>query len=763
METPVAATPAPSCISTRSGCKLPRADGMRSAFLQRLEAASLSPSPRLPVCGRARFPLRDLVDSDDEGDATSTGGRSSPIRKAGSSQHLLVLRLEAPSKSAGGSPSKRAEASQVQRVESDAEGLLAADEFSFQALENRYETGLGHLQGRNDSLDAAELSGPALRVLEKARAELMQRLSEQPLRPQRRPPAETEKSSSSLVIAADRALPAGRGAFLEAAGVGGSSPVREELIVANVSETPISVGQKGEVRGSPSELSTAPTAAGEDMALATDTAAELPGSSAAHVASQNGSPAGSCAMTAVSAEGDVECPGESCSTVNPWALRRHAGPSSDAAIDAARELLVSELEERLQAGRVAVEDARHEVSANADLERNLFRATRRARDLWAAVESAEVLLRGLQARLDTSTSSPSSARSSERRNQQCVDAEAESFALEELTRAKATEQQLAQRMETLARELQEQSNRPSAEHSKALKKITRLRARTARLQEDYSTVVAQVGLARSSSQQLELEVARLEADWRLMKQDRQRQDEVQESLRQRLAALLLRKPQTDIQKVPLHSLASLVGQDWMQAKRQGLERLTELSAIKEHHQSISSEAIVAQANLERELRKLADAEQELARVSHDHGNSLRVAREELAAAQAEHSVLVEARSSWQKLRPQLMHLVEDLRCSRHAEDPQGARSRSSSREAALHKVPSLALESASSGAVQQQAREDEDAASLRQALQEHEALQAQLQRLEKDKAALIHDQEELIRHVRSRVAPLHQRASAICR
>lgn len=148
----------------------------------------------------------------------------------------------------------------------------------------------------------------------------------------------------------------------------------------------------------------------------------------------------------------------------------------------------------------------------------------------------------------------------------------------------------------------------------------------------------------------------------------------------------------------------------------------------EHRQKLENFILDTQANIESETQRLLRAEEDLARLESERRAHERLVKEELAVARAENKLLNEDRSLWLQTRPRLLNLIEDL------------------------KRPAVAAPSVFS-------RPEVDEA-LQAAEKENQELQQMLQQLERDKAALIQEQEDMIQRVRERVAPLQDRVLA---
>jgi len=319
--------------------------------------------------------------------------------------------------------------------------------------------------------------------------------------------------------------------------------------------------------------------------------------------------------------------------------------------------------------------------------------------LWKGVADLEQVEHDLQARLQATGS------------RSCVGEGKEAVHLE-LKAAQEEERQLVEKLASVESrwDLGEGARRRS----------TRLRARIARLQQECQEISEEVLAYRNSSQELEAEVEHWRAKLRLREEEERRNEEVEVQLKPKLMALLPHPVAED----SLFELARLVGRTWAEARSRGEARKAELDSLKEHQHKLANLTVAIQAEVEAESQRLLVAEEELAFLKSERRTQGRQAKEELAVARAEHKVLSEDRSLWLQTRPRLLSLIDDL------QRPSPSKAHGGRRQA------------------------DE---ALQAAAEEKQELQAMINALEGDKAALIQEQEEMIQRVRERVAPLQDR------
>ncbi|CAE8581521.1 unnamed protein product [Polarella glacialis] len=649
----------------------------------------------------------------------SSGSRSFPSvgsdSAVGRPHHLLVRRLEAPSKRFA--QEEDHDFRQHRFKDAQSSGLEAwparpelEDTFAEDATADEVADEVDELQIMDQRLDAPvrplQLGGSALRVLEKARAELLQRLPDE----QRFPGRPVAATSAVGASAPSSSWP---------------SSLQGEL-VAQAMETTMrasSIGQKA--GGSPSELSTAPTATREEVVIAYDGGGlcrQGADASTSLAMRQLASPAGS--SLTVSAEGDS--PGESCSAV--WFPHSGEGatltegrggrsPRDSAATAAARRALAAELEGRLQALSIlAQRAARQELRLHAGenlacedfsaekaiVEQKLHHATSRARALWVTVENGDARIRQLQASLELS--SPPDGFEHKQQS---------------LERGIARAQQVADEAEEKACLLAEREDKllqqiASKDDDRGRRKVARLTSRIARLKEEHLEIAEQASEAYHHAEELKAEVSRLEVDQRAEAEARRRREEVQALWRARLAHLALGLSGTSSSVASFASLAEHIGQTWAEAGRRGAQALVELNSLQDHRHSLTTEIDRTQARLEADEQRILAAEEELAKRARECRAGDRLAREELTLAQTENAALVKARAAWQSKRPRLVSFLEEgHRSGVQLQDTETERESSSS---------------------------SKDAALIRQALQEGQALRARIQGLEHDKAHLIHEQ-----------------------
>lgn len=660
-----------------------------------LEVSSDPPSSRF-VSGRARLPLYDLGDANaqaegrfDEASTRSSPGQSRTRAEASAGQSLqrsLVMKLEAPSKSSGMSPSRRA----AEQLPVEPEDLPEAH---CSKLVDREQ-----LQQALDNSDDGHRDNMLGRVLERTRAELLKRLAEEDFRSKKQGEPSCWSSASSCT----------------------ASPQVDAV------DTPLFVGEKA--RGSPSELSTVPTPGGEEGGLLQDV--------------------GQAALIS------PESPGGSCSSI--WcredreydrAATAFARPAGEASVIMHQPLLTD-------SGDLV----------RAQLEDRLDEASHRARGLWQAVDSAELLIQEMQARLDTSVTSSSHSGGHALSEQDSLQSQGEAGRWKaELAASEENRKQLVELVDELM--LKRTNNSSSEEMELLRRKATRLAARSTRFQEEEKALANEVALANRCLQQLQLEVDRLQMDSIAAQQERQTREKAQRDLHLRnrdlhlrMTDLIVRDRHAEAGEASSDSIAKRIGQDWEEAIQISKKRVTDLQAMTERHKFLVADSAAVQATIQQESQRLLRAEDEQDRRNREQKAAERLSKEQLAVAMAENAFLSEAKATWQVMRPQMLSLVEDLRrSSHHGEKLQHSISERLSHMRQLAAPPSsasnLQRESPVSG--------DENPAMLNQALQEREVLQAQIRALEQDKALRIREQEEMIRQVRSRVAPLQRRALAL--
>jgi len=480
-----------------------------------------------------------------------------------------------------------------------------------------------------------------------------------------------------------------------------------------ISEGPIRMGHK--VQGSPSELSTAPTAH-EDSAP--HDSVEQGATAARHISS----PVGSVALA--SAEFDVDSAGESCA-----AFRKHRASSSRILRGRGQED-VGGLQERLNvllelAGRPGWTGMPPQASIE-ELETDLLQVTGRARRLWKAVESSEARVRNLEAQLQKSTSSSSAS------------ALVAPIEQEEPLQA-SQEEELLERIACLDHDLKHAESKAADERRKS----TRLRARIARMRQEYLNCVFEVAGSQNAIEHFQTEAARWRATLREKQEQERQRRQADGELRARLRDLAVR-PLPAGQECSTLKLAKHVGHCWTEAWRAGAARREETAKLKETRSRLESQLLNAKADMELETQSLARAEEELQRLVADHRARERIVKEEFAVARATNSLLLEEKAQWLQTRPKLLNFLED--CSL-----QTPSSHASHGPHAAHAKHAAERRSASP-------RADAASQALQAAERENKELQATLAALEHDKVRLIQDQEELIRRVRARVVPLQQRA-----
>lgn len=377
----------------------------------------------------------------------------------------------------------------------------------------------------------------------------------------------------------------------------------------------------------------------------------------------------------------------------------------------ATKKLVSELElpvKVLSNGRID-RRALHQASTQ-ELEQSLSTVTSQARRLWRSVEDSEQLVNELQARLHAATGSQS----------RCAGTFHAKQAPDPAVKAAQEEvRKLRERVAFLEKNLQHRSGLGDTRRRSA-----RLRAKIARLEQERQEVSEEVAFYRNSCRQAEAEVQSLKSKVRLREEEHKRNKEMEARLKSLLQSLLPKS----VAEESLLDLARLVGRTWAESRNLGEARRAEMISLKEHRQKLESFILDTQANIESETERLLRAEEDLARLKSERRAHERLAKEELAVARAENKLLNEDRSLWLQTRPRLLNLIEDL------------------------KRPAIAAPSVSS-------RPEVDEA-LHVAEQENQELQGMLQQLERDKAALIQEQEDMIQRVRERVAPLQDRVLA---
>ncbi|CAE7572296.1 CPK16 [Symbiodinium natans] len=538
----------------RTGEKMSQAQHMRSSFVQRLEAMSLSSSPCLDACHRRS--LRDIVDTDSdareasEGDTTQHMSRFSTVRRA---------------------------------------PLLATA-----AVEPRREL------ARHRSTSGA-FGDP-----------------EPCLPPSRRP---------------------------------------EPL---EISEGPIRMGHK--VQGSPSELSTAPTAH-------EDAAAHDPVDPGAMAGCQISSPVGSVAL--VSAEFDADSAGRILAE-SRWSslrdescpVRKHSLPAPVPARTAEQDNAdetVAGLQERLnvllELAGTSRSSARIPQASVEELETDLVQVTGRARRLWKAVESGEVMVRDLEARLEKSASSSSAAPVVQTSGPEEASLRiAHASHRQPEARTWQEEQELAERIVHLDHGLREADAKAADERRKS----TRLRARIARMRQEYQNCISEVAGSRNAIERYRAEGVR----WRGILQSQQDQErerrQADSKLKSRLSGLA-------VQPVPVGEedstlkIAKHVGQCLAEAWRAGAARRAEKEKLQGHRSKLESLLFTAKADMELETQRLVRAEEELQRLVADQRARERVVKEEYAVARATNSLLSEERSVWLQTRPKLLNLLESGR------------------------------------------------------------------------------------------------------
>lgn len=457
--------------------------------------------------------------------------------------------------------------------------------------------------------------------------------------------------------------------------------------LAEVAEAPFS----HKVRGSPSELSTATTAPGED-------GNELQGEAVQRLTS----PVGSSGLA--SDLGDSGCGVWQREDPVVTMARRLKGQKQSAT-----KKLVSELElpvKVLSNGRID-RHALHQASTQ-ELEQSLSTVTSQARRLWRRVEDSEQLVSELQARLHAATGSQSHAGTCQAPDPAVKAAQEE-------------ERKLRERVAFL------EKNPHRSGLGDTRRRSARLRAKIARLEQERQEVSEEVAFYRNSCRQVEAEVQSLKSKVRLREEEHKRNKEMEARLKSLLQSLL---PQSVAEEslLDLANLARLVGRTWAESRNLGEARRAEMISLKEHRQKLENFILDTQANIESETQRLLRAEEDLARLESERRAHERLVKEELAVARAENKLLNEDRSLWLQTRPRLLNLIEDL------------------------KRPAVAAPSVFS-------RPEVDEA-LQAAEKENQELQQMLQQLERDKAALIQEQEDMIQRVRERVAPLQDRVLA---
>lgn len=458
--------------------------------------------------------------------------------------------------------------------------------------------------------------------------------------------------------------------------------------LAEVAEAPFS----HKVRGSPSELSTATTAPGED-------GNELQGEAVQRLTS----PVGSSGLA--SDLGDSGC--------GVWqredpvvTMARLKGQKQSAT-----KKLVSELElpvKVLSNGRID-RHALHQAKASTqELEQSLSTVTSQARRLWRRVEDSEQLVNELQARLHAATGSQSHAGTCQAPDPAVKAAQEE-------------ERKLRERVAFL------EKNQHRSGLGDTRRKSARLRAKIARLEQERQEVSEEAAFYRNSCRQVEAEVQSLKSKVRLREEEHKRNKEMEARLKSLLQSLLP-KSVAEESLLDLANLARLVGRTWAESRNLGEARRAEMISLKEHRQKLENFILDTQANIESETQRLLRAEEDLARLESERRAHERLVKEELAVARAENKLLNEDRSLWLQTRPRLLNLIEDLN------------------------RPAVAAPSVFS-------RPEVDEA-LQAAEKENQELQQMLQQLERDKAAIIQEQEDMIQRVRERVAPLQDRVLA---
>lgn len=375
----------------------------------------------------------------------------------------------------------------------------------------------------------------------------------------------------------------------------------------------------------------------------------------------------------------------------------------------ASKKLVSELElpvKVLSNGRID-RHALHQAST-LELEQSLSTVTSQARRLWRSVEESEQLVNELQARLHAATGSQSRAGTFQAPDPAVKAAQEE-------------ERKLRERVAFLEKD----PHRSGLEDTR--RRSARLRAKIARLEQERQEVSEEVAFYRNSCRQVEAEVQSLKSKVRLREEEHKKNKEMEAHLKSLLQSLLP-KSVAEESLLDLANLARLVGRTWAESRKLGEARRAEMISLKEHRQKLENFILDTQAAIESETQKLLRAEEDLARLKSERRAHERLVKEELAVARAENKLLNEDRSLWLQTRPRLLNLIEDL------------------------KRPAVAAPSVSS-------RPEVDEA-LQAAEKENQELQQVLQQLERDKAALIQEQEDMIQRVRERVAPLQDRVLA---
>jgi len=794
-------------FASSSGRRMPWADNMRAAFLQRLEDASEAPSPQI-VSSRARLPLYDLIDdthvedvlrSTEKGSSPGAGASSSPSSqrlfepafRPAPSTRLVLGRARLPlydvfddsvqaedkfeGTSTGSSPGQpRTKTGAGSGASSQHLLEVSSDTPSSRFVSGRarlplYDLGDANAQAedRFDEASTASSLGQSRTRAEASAGQSLQRLLVMKLEapskssgmsPSRRAAEQLAVEPEDLAEAhcsklfdreqlqqavdnsddghrdnmLGRVLERTRAELLKRLAEEDfrSKKQGEPLSWSSASsctaspqvdavDTPLFVGEKA--RGSPSELSTVPTPGGEEGGLLQDV--------------------GQAALIF------PESPGGSCSSI--WCREDREYDRAATAIPR-------------PAGEASV--IRHQPlltdsgdPVRTQLEERLDEASHRARGLWQAVDSAELLIQEMQARLDASVTSSSHSGGHALSEQDSLQSQGEAERWKaELAASEEKRKQLVELVDEL---LQKRTNNSSSEEMELLRrKATRLAARSTRLQEEEKALANEVALANRCLQQLQLEVDRLQMDSSAAQQERQTREKAQRDLHLRMTDLIVRDRHAEAGEASSDSMAKRIGQDWEEAIQRSKKRVTDLQAMTERHKFLVTESAAVQATIEQESQRLLRAEDEQDRRNREQKAAERLSKEQLAVAMAENAFLSEAKATWQVMRPQMLSLVEDLRrSSHHGEKLQHSISERLSHMRQLAAPPS----SASNMQRESPVSGDENPAMLNQALQEREVLQAQLRALEQDKALRIREQEEMIRQVRSRVAPLQRRALAL--
>jgi len=301
--------------------------------------------------------------------------------------------------------------------------------------------------------------------------------------------------------------------------------------------------------------------------------------------------------------------------------------------------------------------------------------------------------------------------------------------------------------------------------------------------------------------ELEQEAERLHADQEDARARLNQLDAARAKQWSRLAALAATRSGTEPPPgTPAHALVAVISRDWTEARKISDWRRRQRQDMEGRRDVLQSELAAAQKALQQAATQHAAASCTLESWQHECSARERLADEELAAAQNEHMVLKDARHDWQRARPQLVGLLEEL----HAGNREGnGQTRDlSDRLVALRRAlenngismlrggspvgseilgpeDSISnitgtgeskghdaspgstgdneedflrpggLRSNSSG----NSLEDE---ALRVAVEESDLLHKKLLTLEDEKASLIREQEDLIQYIKAKVVPLQR-------